>query len=205
VTERRDPWAQQGIKHQLKRVVWGARLRIGVSDYEHARYLLENVIFPELRARSEMRRILFVGCDRATRHYPRLFADREFATLDMDPGKARYGAEKHVTATLDEVREHFEPGSLDAVICNGVIGWGLDDRDEIDSAVTQCYDCLRPGGIFIVGWNDREPWRPVDLDSIGAFARFAPFTPPPFPGPVYPTLGEMRHVYNFYVRPVEGR
>ena len=42
-------------------------------------------------------------------------------------------------------------------------------------------------------------------DSVAAFGRFAPFTLPPFPGPVYPTLGEMRHVYNFYVRPVEGR
>ncbi len=204
VTERRDPWAKHGVKHQLKRVVWGIRLRIGVCGYEHGRYLLEEVIFPALLSRDDLRSILFVGCDRATRRYPRLFADREFATIDADPAKARYGAQRHFVDSLVDVRAHFEPASLDVVICNGVFGWGLDSPDEIESAVSGCYECLRPGGIFIVGWNDLEPWRPVAFDSIEAFRRFAPFTLPPFPGPVYPTLGEMGHVYNFYLRPVQG-
>ena len=203
VTERRDPWAKHGVTHQLRRAVRGARRRIGISDYEHGRYLLEHVIFPALQARADLGRILFVGCERYTRHYPQLFADREFTTMDVDPAKARYGADRHVVDSLVEMRAHFEPASLDAVICNGVFGWGLDAPEEIESAVIQCHDCLRPGGIFIVGWNDVEPWRPVDFASLKAFERFEPLSLPPFPGSVYPTLGEMRHVYNFYCRPAE--
>jgi len=201
VTERPDPWAKRGVKHQLSRAVWGVRRRIGVCDYEHGRYLLEEVIFPALLARPDLRRILFVGCDRYTRHYPRVFADRDFATIDADPAKARYGAERHIVDSLVGLPRHFEPGSLDAVICNGVFGWGLDAPEEIDAAVSHCHDCLRPGGILVVGWNDREPWRPAPFESLAAFRRFEPLTLPPFPGPVYPTLGEMRHVYNFYLRP----
>jgi SAM-dependent methyltransferase len=130
-----------------------------------------------------------------------MFADRRFATIDADAAKARYGGEPHVVDSLANLRSHFDSEAFDAVICNGVIGWGLDSREEIEAAVSQCHECLRPGGIFIVGWNDVEPRRPAPLDSIVAIGRFTPYALPPFPAPVYPTLGELRHVYNFYLRP----
>jgi SAM-dependent methyltransferase len=106
-----------------------------------------------------------------------------------------------VIDTFANVGSRFRPSSLDVVICNGVIGWGLNDADEINESAKQCFECLRPGGIFIIGWNDIAPWRPVPLHELDAIRKFAPLTLAPFPGPVYPTLGKLRHVFNFYTRP----
>ena len=171
----------------------------------HDRYLLEEVIFPALRSRADIQRILFVGCDTYTAHYPALFADCGFTTIDVEPSKARYGAARHIVDTVVNLSSHFGPETLDALICNGVIGWGLDRREEIDEAMRQAYASLRPGGILIVGWNDMAPWRPEPLQGLAGLRLFEPLTLPPFPAPSYPTLGAMRHVFNFYVRPATPR
>ena len=113
------------------RVVPKARLR----GETHDRYLLEEVIFPELRSRDDIQNILFVGCEKYTAHYPAAFADRSFVTIDIDPFKARYGADRHVVDSITNLEAHFPPGAFDAVIFNGVIGWGLDQPDEILPAV----------------------------------------------------------------------
>ena len=167
----------------------------------HDRYLLEQIIFPVLLSRAEVHDILFVGCERYTATYPRVFAERHFVTIDSDPTKARYGAAHHVIDTVANLRQHLAPGSLDAVILNGVIGWGLDRPEEINQAVHQCFSRLRAGGLFIVGWNDMPPWRPRPFEEIEGFRAFTPMTLPPFPGPMYPTLGPLRHVFSFYARP----
>ena len=186
---------------RLRTSLRGFPWRLGKPPRPHDRYLLEEVIFPAISARADMRRILFVGCDWYTKDYPRRFADREFWTIDVDPAKARYGADRHIVDSLTNLGAHLEPAALDAVICNGVFGWGLDSAEDIDAAAAACHLALRDGGILVVGWNDIEPWRPPSFDTIESFRRLEPFTQPPFPAPVYPTLGEMRHVYSFYRRP----
>jgi SAM-dependent methyltransferase len=180
---------------------WRFRWRHGLIDTPHDRYLLEAVIFPTLRARADVRRILFVGCEFYTAHYAEFFSGREFITMDSDPAKQRYGATHHVVDTFANVGAHFGPASLDVVICNGVIGWGLDRVEEIDRAATGCFDCLKPGGVFIVGWNDTPPWRPTPLEELVGFRRFAPIVLEPFSGTVYRTHGPQSHVYSFYTRP----
>lgn len=182
-----------------------ARLRRVLSRVRgcppHDRYLLEEIIFGQLRSRADVRRILFVGCAPYTKHYPARFADREFITIDIDPAQAQYGSAVHIVDTLANLSAHISPDSLDVVICNGVFGWGLDDRDQIEVAVEQCFRCLRPGGLFVVGWNDTDPWRPVAFDEIESFGQFEETVFPPFPAPTYPTLGELRHVFSFFARP----
>jgi SAM-dependent methyltransferase len=167
------------------------------------RDVLEQVIFPALRERADMRRILFVGCDWYTRNYPRAFADRELWTIDVDPAKARYGAHRHVVDTVAKLDAHFLPASFDAVIFNGIFGYGVDDPGEAEAIVGQCFECLRPRGLFILGWDDEEGIRPVPPDTIAALRRFEPMTLPPFTGPSYATFGPVRHVFEFYARPAD--
>lgn len=169
----------------------------------HDRYLLEQIILRRLRSRGDVRRILFVGCAKYTRHYPAVFADREFITIDSDPAQARYGGATHIVDTLANLAAHITRESLDVVVCNGVIGWGLDDPEEIDKAVGQCFQCLRPGGLLILGWNDVDRWRPpVPIGELGSVHEFEPTSFPPFPGSTYPTLNDLRHVFSFFARPV---
>ncbi len=189
------------LRRLLSPIPWRLVRKGRLTHRTHDRYLLEEVIFPALRSRSDMQEILFIGCESYTADYPRRFADRDFMTMDVDPAKAKYGAAKHLTDNFANVAAHFDPQSLDAVICNGVIGWGLDRPDEIHQAMRGSFMCLRPGGMLVLGWNDMEPWRPPPLEEIEGLKRFSPLTLAPFPTPVYPTLGIAMHVFNFYVRP----
>ena len=97
----------------------------------------------------------------------------------MDPAAARYGARRHIVDTLENICAHFPAGELDAIVCNGVFGWGLDERAAVERAFGGWFECLRPGGVFVLGWNDVPdhcPFPPRDSRSLG---RFVPWTFPP--------------------------
>lgn len=193
----------------LYHVITRARSRVAMwREYTPDRHVLEHVIFSSLRQRDDMQRLLFVGCDWYTRRYPRHFADREFWTLEKLPEKARYGSDRHVVDTLANARSHFDAESIDVVICNGVLGWGLDTPEETEDALAACFECLRPGGLLIIGWADFDGRRPVPLDTLSNLKRFEPCTLAPFPGPTYPTFSDLNQIFAFYRRPeappVEG-
>lgn len=167
------------------------------------RRLLEAVIIPHFVGRDDVRRVLFVGNDWYTHHYRRLFAGTDYWTLDYDPRKRRYGGPRHVVDALENVESHFEPGSLDLIVCNGVVGWGLDRLDDAERAFAACRACLRPGGYLVYGWNDRPENRPFPrqaLTSLEGFERYA-----------LPDLGEAHkvddashHTFEFFRRPSGG-
>ncbi|MDQ3897813.1 MAG: class I SAM-dependent methyltransferase [Actinomycetota bacterium] len=173
-------------------------------QYKPDRHILENVIFPALLAREDVRRVLFVGCAWYTQSYAASFHDRLFCTMDIDERVRRYGADHHVVASMTDIADYFDPGSLDVVICNGVVGFGLDSEHDCDRAFEGTYAALRPGGLLIVGWDDAEGCRPTvaldDLKSVQAFHRGAL---PPFPSWRYPTFSPLGHTFDFYVKPYD--
>src|SRR5437588_793635 len=100
------------LRRILSPIPWRLVRRERLYHPTHDRYLLEEVIFPALRSRPDMHSMLFVGCEKYTATYPGMFADRDFTTLDIDPAKAEYGADRHVIDTFANVEAHFAPGSL---------------------------------------------------------------------------------------------
>lgn len=182
------------------------RLRFRLQ-YKPDRRVLEKVIFPALLAEEGLRRVLFVGCAWYTRSYSEGFRDREFWTMDVDERARRYATERHVVASMTALANHFEPESLDVVICNGVVGFGLDSEEDCDRAFDGAYRALRPGGLLIVGWDDADGYRPaVRFDSLASLQAFQRHVLPPFPSWRYPTFSPLGHTFDFYVRPaIAGR
>ncbi len=180
-----------------------ARHRVGLSNRMNNadRRTLEQIVLPAYAARDDIRSVLFVGCDWYTHHYKELFAKRQYATLDPDPWKRKFGAEVHHVAGLESVDRLFAPGSLDLIVCNGVWGWGLDDRADCERAFNGCYDCLRDGGHLLIGWNDQEAHRPFPLESLLSLARFEAELFEPLGASRYLANPENQHVFNFYVKP----
>lgn len=166
------------------------------------RLALERGVLPALQAREDIRRILFVGTEWYTRTYPELFADRELWTLDVDPLVAKYGAPgRHVVDSITGVADHFEPGSLDAIVCHGVFGPWLSHHDEVDRTFADCYELLRPGGLFILGWSAREEVMPHPPDTLPSLERFETFVLEPFTATRHPTFGDWQVKIDFYRRP----
>jgi hypothetical protein len=151
-----------------------------------ARLTLERRILPPIARDATFTRILFVGCEWYTWRYAWLFRRREYWTIERRPeASRRYGGPRAITDDVGRLDQHFGAGALDVVICNGVLGWGVDRADEAEAMFAQVRRALRAGGLFVLGWTNAAPHRPVDID--------APPGLPGFEAYVFPALGTARH------------
>lgn len=166
------------------------------------RVFMEEVILPFFRDDPATRRLLFVGTDWYTKSYEDFFRDKDYWTLEIDPTKRRFGSKRHITASLTELEAHAAPASFDAIICNGVFYTGaMDRREQAEPAFDACWRSLRPGGWFVLGWNDTPALRPYPPGESDALKAFKPAAFPPTGTAEHRTATEHAHVYNFFVRP----
>jgi SAM-dependent methyltransferase len=177
--------------------------RFGGAFYQDTpdRTVLECTILPFYQLSEEHERLLFIGCDWYTYGYQRLFRLKRLTTIDPALDRARFGAESHQIAPMKTMGGVCPPGSVDAIICNGIIGWGLDDLAEAEESFEAAFTALRPGGHLIIGWNDLEGRRPFVPRDVKALKAFEPLKFPGIGVAELKTPGEIRHVYNFYQKP----
>lgn len=177
------------LRHQLalRYVEWRVR-----SSPD--RVFLRAEIIPAVAQKS--RRVLFVGCRPYTAKYPALFASygSECWTVDIDPAAAKWGAPgRHHIADVRQLADCFPADHFDALILSGVFGFGVDSDAMKNETLVSCAMVLRPGGLFVLGWNtDRGP-DPSDLERLALFetARLERFD--------WPTLFTgSTHVFQYY-------
>jgi SAM-dependent methyltransferase len=163
------------------------------------RIVLEHQIFDLYRRSDEFGTILFVGCDADTARYHELyFADRRFITLEPNEANRSFGAKEHIVGTMEEMGSHIPDGSLDLVLCNGVFGWGLDDKANCEKAFAAAHRALRHGGQLLVGWNDVPRRAPFPLENIASLSQFRKYTCPLYGSWRYLTDTVYRHTFDFY-------
>ncbi|MCX7012352.1 MAG: class I SAM-dependent methyltransferase [Candidatus Sumerlaeota bacterium] len=163
--------------------------------------MLETIIFPYFIESSEFSHILFVGCRWYTMRYRKAFEGKDYWTLDIDPRQRRYGARKHIIDSMENLARHFKDNALDLVVCNGVFGWGLNNKADAENALQGCHQCLREGGVLLLGWNDVPQRRPFHPRECRTLALFDPWVFPPLSASEYLTDTRNRHTYDFYVKP----
>ena len=164
--------------------------------------MLEREILPWLRdhALPEGSRILDIGIDWYTRGYPTFFPGRRYVTLEIDRAKAAFARdEDHLWGSAASLGELVEPASFDFILCNGVLGWGLDTAEDTRHFIEQAADALTPGGLLLIGWNDDDAHRPAFLPDASTPA-LEPWTFPPRARSTIDTGAPRRHVYDFYRR-----
>jgi SAM-dependent methyltransferase len=117
------------------------------------------------------------------------------------PSRKRYGAAHHIVDGLQNLDRHFAPNSLDLILCNGVFGWGLDERADVERAFAVCAQCLSAGGVLVIGWDDIDERRPFPLHECKSLRLLAPYAFPPLGVREYLTSTPYRHTFSFYVKP----
>lgn len=187
------------IREMGKRLLVAARVPLTHRTPDRA--VLEQSILPWLAGQPAFDRVLSVGCDWYTSKYNQVFGRRRLVTMDIDPVKRRYGSKEHIVASMSDLGAFFPEGSLDLVICNGVLGWGLDDLADIDKAIAATWRALRPGGGFLLGWNDISPHNEVPLTLIPALERFDPAKIAPLGTHCARIESPNNHVFSYYSRP----
>jgi hypothetical protein len=175
--------------------VAGLRPRLHVED----RRILERAIIPHFARQPTIRHVVLVGCDWYTAGYERLLRDCECWTIDFDPAKRRFGAKgRHIVGAMEDLTDWFNANSVDLVICNGVFGWGLNQRANVEKAFTATWEVLKSGGVFVLGWNDLPERRPFAPEDALGSDRFAPLHIEEFRAHRVRTNTHHRHVFDFY-------
>lgn len=161
------------------------------------RKMLADVYIPALAEEGGC--ILWIGCRAYTvGDYERLEAGGgETWTTDIDPGAERWGrAGRHRTGDVCVAHAIFADKMFDSIVCNGVLGFGVDAPEQQRRALEALAHILRPGGRLLLGWN-------VDKIADPIAAGFAEpwFSPEAFAGhPSRVTFAETTHVYDSLVR-----
>jgi len=168
-----------------------------------ARLFLERIVIRHYMERPEVAKVLFVGCERYTAHYSKWFRQKEYWTIEPDPLKRRYGAKHHVVDVLQNLDAHFEPKTFDLIICNGVFGFGLNDRADCEKAFEHCFTRLVGGGEFMLSWCDVPQYCPFPPESLRSLSGFEPMEFGPIGTSGYECEGAVgRNIFKFYRKPV---
>ena len=118
-------------------------------------------------------------------------------TLDIDPEAAQWGMPgQHVIGDVQHVHAIFPTADFDVTIMNGVFGFGIDAVDQMDRSVEAVAHIMKPGGLFILGWNSDRISDPQNLVSIKR--NFRSIDTLAFPK--RKTFPSSTHVYDFYVK-----
>jgi hypothetical protein len=116
--------------------------------------------------------ILWIGCKRYTKDYYQLLetAGGRCWTVDIDVTAACWGnGERHHIGDICRVEEWWRGASFDSVLCNGVLGFGVNTPEAQRLCLASMAKIMKPKGVLLVGWNtDRiedpvaagllEPW-----------------------------------------------
>lgn len=174
-------------------------LRRRLGPLRHAslpdRRYMEQTILPAFAARRP-RRLLFVGIENYTAHYPRWFtaAGTEVWSIDIEPRVAGYGAaSRHIIGDVLDLGQHFPPTHFDAVFLNGLFGFGLDTVEDATRAVEACHRVMHPNSPLLLGWDaDRFD------DPLGRIAALTTmFRPTDWPDlPARIAFAASQHVYD---------
>jgi hypothetical protein len=185
----------RGIRLRSKMRWKNGRWRLATPD----RVFLEDVIVPGMLAREDVRRVLDIGVAWYTRSYPKLFKGVDYWTVDYNPESAKIATAQHHTISATDLDKVFEPEMFDLIVCNGVVGWGLNSREDVATGLNAMATVMRPGAWMVLGWNDMEGRRVPDLDVLLA-ERFERTVFPPVGADHFIPDTPYAHRFDFFVR-----
>jgi len=179
------------------------RLGIPIRFHSPGRVVLENTILPYYANSKHGARVLFVGCDWYTAHYRKIFKNSEYWTIDPNPAQKRYGSKHHIVGSIENLKDHFEPEFFDVILCNGVLGFGLNQLEAAERAFNNCFTCLQRGGDFMLGRDEVEMLVPFSIEDMESLRKFVPFVFPPLKTARYTLRPGFNYLFCFFVKPLK--
>jgi Methyltransferase domain len=143
--------------------------------------------------------LLFVGCRDYSESYCQYWRHCGINcwTLDIDPKAARWGVPgRHIVGDVQHVNRLFSPASVDVVIMNGIFGFGINTVEQMNRSLQAVAQAMKPGGLFILGWDTDKIADPLDLQSLKL--NFSAINKPDFPPRT--TFPSSTHVYDFCIK-----
>jgi hypothetical protein len=97
--------------------------------------------------------VLFIGvADYTFKYYTNVFHD--YVTLDYNIKIAyKYGSKIPICDSILNINKYYNSKNFDFIIFNGVIGYGLNNLEEIILTIQNLNNLLKTNGTFICGYN----------------------------------------------------
>lgn len=144
-------------------------------------------------------RILCVGCQAYTAGYFALLEAHgaDVWSIDLMPEAEVWGhPQRHRTGDVCALEATFPGEFFTAIICNGVLGFGVNGREQQARALSAMTAALKPDGRLLLGWNTDRIADPVAADLTSTA-----FVPSPFAGQAARvTFAGLTHVYDSFTR-----
>ncbi len=156
---------------KTKQLANSIRFNLKVHNLPDRRYLRE-VMLPHL-ATANLSNVMLAGVRRYNARYPSLFNFDTTAvwTLDFDPKAAKWGnGPLHRTCDIREIDRVFRGIRFDVIHINGLLGFGVDSREDIKQMIESVHRALMPGGHMMLGWDSDATSDPLENKDI--LARF---------------------------------
>jgi hypothetical protein len=131
------------------------------------RQVLTSEILPVFARRCAT--LLWVGVQRYTGGYHALLeqAGATCWTVDLDPGVAKWGhPERHLVCDVLQLPRTPESVRFAGVLCNGVLGYGIDGARAQAQAIERLAAVMEPGGWLLLGWNTHKCDDPLLCASV---------------------------------------
>jgi SAM-dependent methyltransferase len=166
------------------------------------RAIFLEALFPALRqtsALSNNSKVLWIGCRPYTKLYYKLIEQKgaECWSVDIDPDMQPFGRSgRHITGDMLELRQLFPANYFDAVLCNGVLGYGVDTPTDQLKAFEAMATVTKPDGWLLIGWNSDRMSDPLKFGLADPWFEHAPL--PGFTARY--VVGGCTHVYDTYRR-----
>jgi SAM-dependent methyltransferase len=166
------------------------------------RAILLKALFPALHqtsALSNNSKALWIGCRPYTKLYYELIEQNgaECWSVDIDPDMQPFGRSgHHITGDMLELRRLFPGNYFDTVLCNGVLGYGVNTPTDQLKAFEAIATVTKPDGWLLIGWNTDRMSDPL---KFGLADRWFEHAPLPGFAARYVVDGST-HVYDTYRR-----
>lgn len=164
------------------------------------RVILEKIIFPHFINKHDCQKVIFIGVGWYTMEYNKLFNKKEFWTIDIEPKFKIYGSKRHIIDSMENMDSYFKKNSIDLIICNGVFSYAVKDSKILERTLKVCYDLIRKGGVFLIGWNDLPEYKSISFETCENIKLFKPFVFEPFGAQRKLANPNNCHTYSFYTK-----
>ena len=143
-------------------VLMGFNIKLETVD----RRILEDDILPSLEDQNEGKFILNVGANWYTKSYASIFKKNKYIELEIDWWRFQFcSSDTKIHADFLNLPDRFQ---FDYIILNGVFGFGINSKEQIEQAIKICDDCLVTYGIVLLGDKNKNLEFPIQLlSSLG--------------------------------------
>ena len=138
-----------------------------------------------------------------TQRYGEIFDGREYWTIDPVARLRRYGSERHIVDHLQNLGTHVPPGYFDLVVCNGVLGWGLNAPEDANTALAACHTHLRARRRSATGVERHRAAQQGIARGHSGVAAIRCGAPRFWQVARWAIDGANRHVFDFYRKPLK--